>query len=250
MDNQIGIDKLFFELASESRLGILFELQKKSLKMQEVAQKLSLTHTEVFRQLQRLSEALLIQKQLDGSYAITQNGKLLLRFAYGFEFVSKFKKLLLTRDIERIPYQFINRLGELSQATLSTNSIEMVNSAEQLITGAEKYLWIIGERPLSFLAAKVTEKVQKGLSMRMLFDESCRKFYENLPEVKGIIEKRVIPRIPAILIINENCAGINMLSMDERADNAIFFGRDQALLKWANDLFVYYWEQGKRLYPA
>ena len=250
MENQDGLDKLFFELASESRLGILFELQKKNLKMQEVAQKLSLTHTEVFRQLQRLSEALLIQKMLDGSYSITQNGKLLLRFADGFEFVLRFKKMLLTRDVERIPYQFIHRLGELSQANLSTDSIEMVNSAEQLITGAEKYLWIIGERPLSFLGAKAAEKVKKGLSIKILFDESCRKFYENLPEAKGVIEKKVIPRIPAILIINENCAGVNLLSVDERADNAIFFGRDPALLKWANDLFVYFWEQGKRLYPT
>ena len=87
MDDQDGLDKLFFELASESRLGILFELQTKNLKMQEVAQKLSLTHTEVFRQLQRLSEALLIQKKPEGTYAITQNGKLLLELSRSFEFV-------------------------------------------------------------------------------------------------------------------------------------------------------------------
>ena len=250
MDNQEGLDKLFFELASESRLSILCELKARNLKMQEVGQKLSLTHTEVFRQLLRLSEALLIQKQLDGSYAITQNGILLLRFSDAFKFVLKFKQMLLTRDIQRIPYQFINRLGELVEASLSTNSIEMVNSAEQLITGAEKYLWIIGERPLSFLAVKAAEKAQKGLSIKLLFDESCCKYYENVPDVKGIIEKRVIANIPLILIINEKCAGINMLSIDGRADNVIFFGRDPALLKWANDLFLYYWEQGKRVYPT
>ena len=32
MDDQEGLDKLFFELASESRLGILLELQKKDHK--------------------------------------------------------------------------------------------------------------------------------------------------------------------------------------------------------------------------
>ncbi len=247
MGDYEGLDKLFFELASESRLAILSELQVKNLKLAEAAQKLRLTHTEAFRQLQRLSEALLIQKQLDGSYAITQNGKLLLRLAGGFRFVSKFKQMLLTRDIERIPYQFINRLGELAEASLSTNSIEMVNSAEQLIVEAEKHLWIIGERPLSFLAARVAEKIQSGLSIRLLVDESCRRYYENMPDVKGIIEKRVIANIPLILIINEKSAGINMLSIDGRADNAVFFGRDPALLKWANDIFLYYWEQGKRL---
>jgi len=249
MENQEGLDKLFFDLASESRLGILYELQTRKLKMQEIGQKLGLNHTEAFRQLQRLSEALLIQKQLDGTYAITQNGKLLIRFADAFKFVSKFKSTLLTRDIERIPYQFVNRLGELSQANLSTDSIEMVNRAEKLIVGAEKYLLIIGERPLSFLATRAAEKIQKGLSIKLMFDENCRKFYENVPEIEGVLEKRVVTKIPAILIINEKSAGINLLSVDGRADNVIFFGQNPALLKWANDLFTFYWEQGKRLYP-
>jgi predicted transcriptional regulator len=57
MGSKEGIDKLFFELASESRLGILRELQLKPLKMQEIARKLDLTDTESCKQLQRLTEA-------------------------------------------------------------------------------------------------------------------------------------------------------------------------------------------------
>ncbi len=84
MGDQEGLDKLFFELASESRLGILLELQTKELKMQEIARKLNLTHTETFRQLQRLSEALLVEKKPDGTYAITQNGKVLMELSHSF----------------------------------------------------------------------------------------------------------------------------------------------------------------------
>jgi len=54
----MGLEKLFFELASESRLGILTELQKHDAKMPEIARKLDLTNTETFRQLQRLNEAI------------------------------------------------------------------------------------------------------------------------------------------------------------------------------------------------
>ena len=123
--------------------------------MQEIARKLDLTDTETFRQLQRLNKASLIQKQPDGSYAITEYAKLLLQFSHSFEFAFKFKQWLLTRNIWRIPEQFIDRLGELSQATLSTDAKEMVNHAEKLILGTEKYFWLIGERPLSFLGEKV-----------------------------------------------------------------------------------------------
>lgn len=250
LENFEGIDRLFYELASESRLKILQELLVNNLRMQELARKLDLSDTEAFRQLQRLSQALLIQKQPDGVYSITEYGKLLLQFSQSFEFAFKFKHCLLTRNVWRLPEPFINRLGELSQATLSTDAIEMVNNAEQLILGAEKHLWVIGERPLSFLGAKVTEMIKKGVTVRLLFDESCRKFYENMPELKDVFEKRVIETIPAILVINEKFAGINILSIDGRDDNAIFYGKDPKILEWANDLFMYYWEQGKRYYPT
>ncbi len=246
MEESEGIDRLFYELASENRLSILIALQTKNHKMQELARKLDLTDTEAFRQLQRLSEAQLINKQPDGTYTITEYGKLILKFSHSFEFAFKFKQCLLTRNIWRIPDEFINRLGELSNANLSTNAIEMVNNAEQLVMGTEEYLWMIGERPLSFLGARVAEMLQKGITVRFLFDESCHKFYENMPDVRGVIEKRVIPSIPAILIINEKFAGINILSIDGRADNAIFYGNDPGILKWTNDLFLHYWAQGKR----
>jgi predicted transcriptional regulator len=51
MERESGIDKLFFELASENRLSILHELKKENLKMQEIARRLDVTATEAFRQL-------------------------------------------------------------------------------------------------------------------------------------------------------------------------------------------------------
>jgi predicted transcriptional regulator len=250
LENSEGIDRVFYELASESRLSILRELQAKNYKMQELARKLDLTDTEAFRQLQRLSEALLIQKQPDGTYSTTQYGKLLMQFSHSFEFAFKFRQCLLTRDVWRLPIQFVNRLGELSKVALNTDSLEMVNNVEQLISNSEKYLWIIGERPLGFLGAKISSQVQKGLTIRLMFEEDSRKLFENTPDVKGIFEKRVIPTIPATLVLNEKFAGVNLLAVDGRADNAVFYGSDSAFMKWATDLFLFYWEQGKRCYPT
>ena len=249
MENLEGVDRVFYELASDSRLGILRELQKKNYKMQELARKLDLTDTEAFRQMQRLSEALLIQRQPDGAYQITQYGKLLMQFSRAFEFAFKFRQCLLTRDIWRLPTQFINRLGELSGVTLNTDSLEMVNNVELLISSSKKCLWIIGEKPLGFLDTKIGERVKEGLTIRLIFDETNRKFFDKIPEIKGILEKRVIPIIPVTLVLNEEFAGVNLLSIDNRADSAVFYGKDPAFLQWATDLFLYFWEKGKHCYP-
>jgi predicted transcriptional regulator len=241
-----GLDRLFFDLASESRLSILREIQQNSMKMQPLARKLDLTDTEAFRQLQRLNEALLIQKQPDGTYTLTQYGKLVLQFAHSFEFAFKHKQCLLTRDIWRLPSEFIDRLGELHEVTLSMDTIEMVNNAEKLFEGAEKYMWIIGEKPLGFVGAKVSERVQKGVSLRFMTDEKSAKYYQTIPEIKNVVEKRVVPTLPAILLLTEKFGGVNLLSIDGRADNAVFYGKDPAFMKWATDLFLHYWNQAAR----
>ena len=103
MGNNEKIEKLFFELASESRLSILHELQNENLKMHEIARRLDVTATEAFRQLQRLSKALLVQKQPEGTFAITFYGKLVLHLSSSFEFVSKHREYFLTHDVWQIP---------------------------------------------------------------------------------------------------------------------------------------------------
>jgi predicted transcriptional regulator len=248
MENREGLDKLFFELASESRLGILRELQAERLKMQEIARRLNLTDTETCRQLQRLSEASLIQKQPDGSYVLTQFGKLLMQFSRSFEFALKFKQCLLTRDIWRIPEPFVNRLGELSGTNLTIDTFDAFNLIDLLISEAEKYLLFIVDKPIYAIYAKAGEKLQKGVTTKVLLEEHNVSYYQKIPGAKGVLERRVINQIPARLQISEKSAAINLMSIDGRADSALFYGEDPTFLRWAKDLFSYCWEQGKPIY--
>ena len=245
MEKNEELSKLFFELASESRLSILQKLQDRTIRMQEVAHSLGLGDTETSRQLQRLSEAMLIQKQPDGAYVITQNGKLLLEFSHSFEFVVKFKQCLMNRDLWRIPYQFINRLGELSEANLITDVTETMNCVESIVLGAEKFLWCMGRKPMRSLSEKAGKTVEKGVPLKLLFDEENKDYYRNYVENK-YFEKRVVPTVPAIMVINEKNANINFLSLDNIQDIRTLYGQEPKTQKWASDLFLYYWDQGKR----
>lgn len=84
MENQQGIDKLFFELASESRIDILRQLQKRSRKMHELGESLDLTSTETFRQLQRLSKESFVIKDADGNYSLTPFGEFIFKYRTPF----------------------------------------------------------------------------------------------------------------------------------------------------------------------
>jgi len=245
MESLQGVDKLFFELASESRLSILCELQANGLRMQEIARRLKITDTEISRQLLRLSDASLIRKQPDGAYVVTQYGKLLLQLSHSFEFALKFKQCLLTRDIWRIPEPFINRIGELSQTNSTVGTIEVLNYMESLISQAEKFLLCIVDRPIHVINDEAVKKIQKGVLIKAIFEEHNLQYYQKIPETKGVLEKKIVNQIPATMLISEKSAAINLVSIDARGDSTLFYGTDPTFLGWAKDLFDYYWEMGK-----
>jgi len=246
---QGGVEKLFFELSSESRLGILRELQDKPLKTPEIARNLKLTDTEAIRQTHRLGEAPLIQRQPDGAYKITQYGKLMLQFAKSFDFGYKNRNCLLTRDIWRLPEEFIDRLGALSQTRRNLDILDTLNRVDAAIASAEKYIWVISNLPQESMGSKVLDRVSKGVSFRLLFHENFISLYKDFKEVEGKFEKRALSSIPGTMLCTEKVAGICIASIDGRDDYALFYGQEPAFMKWANDLFLYFWSQGKRCYP-
>lgn len=139
MESHDEVDKLFFELASESRLGILRELQSKKLRMQQIARGLDLTETETCRQLQRLSEAQLVQKQSDGTYALTTYAKLVLDLSLPMKFVFKNKEFFLNHDLFLLPKELRIRLGDLSESQMISTTIETINYVADMVKDAHEW---------------------------------------------------------------------------------------------------------------
>jgi len=248
LETQSGVEQLFFELASENRLDILRELRTEPRKIQEIGRRLKLTDTEAFRQVHRLDEASLIQKQPEGTYAITQYGKLVLQLSRPLEFVFRNKQCFLTLDVWCLPPEFIDRLGELFEAKLNMNMGDMLNISDQGVSEAEDHVWAMGDKPLGAVTTELEERISKGVKLRVLFPENLRPLYKDVREVPDIVEKRMLPSVPVNMLCTEKAAGVSLLSIDGRPDNALFFGRDEAFRKWADDLFLYYWDKGKRCY--
>jgi len=247
LENDGGVEKLFFELASESRLGILRELQTGSLKMQEIARRLDVTATEALRQLQRLSEALLVQRQPEGGYTITQYGRLVLQLSSSLEFVSKHREYFSTHDVMRLPSQFVNRIGELSQTSLIMDTIEGLNKGERMFMEAEQYAWGLAEgRVPELMGPIMNEKIRKGLKVRMLFLESFLPPNAIPPAKLSNLENRTLSDIPAIIALTEKEAAICLRLTEGRMDYAGFYGKDPVFHNWARDLFLYHWDKGKR----
>ena len=236
-----GVEKLFLELSSETRLAILRELERNNLKTQEIATRVNLTATEAVRQLQRLADAMLIHRNSDGSYTITEYGKTMTKLSMSMEFVFKHKEYFSTHDLWRIPPQFISRIGELSTTKLSMETMENMDRGQRVLSEAEEFAWMVGEGHIPELMLPIMEeKVRKGLKLKILTLESLV-----VPNTQNV-ETRGLPLIPVVIVLTEKESLVCFRFIEGRVDYAGFFGKDGKFRDWVRDLFLYYWEKGSR----
>jgi len=246
MEDVEEVGRLFYELSSESRLGILRKLQVKNLKMKEIAQSLDLTETEAFRQLQRLSEARLVHKQLDGTYRLTAYANLVLNTASPLDFISKFKEYFLDHDALSLPYEFRARLQELSSGKLNPVIMETFNKVAILLKNANERIDATIEVGSDLHLQIMRQRLEEGLRVRWLIQESfiekSRSMFlaaDKLPEI------RVTPRIFIHIYLTEKEAALCFRNIDGKFDYVTFFSQDSTFLKWVSDLWAHGWEKAR-----
>lgn len=217
------------------------------LRMNELARKIDITATEASRQIQRLLDEGMIQKQPDGVYTLTSYGQLVLHFFPTLEFIQKHKQYLLIHDIWQFPKQFISRIGELSQGTLCMEVAEVVNKIENMMQSSNDHVWVITDQVMTVHINAMKERISKGVKFRSLIHERML----NSSHVKLIgknVERRVVSSIPALVVVTEKEAFVSLLTSDGKLDSSGFYGSDQDFIKWVTDLFLFHWDHTKRGY--
>lgn len=90
--------------------------------------------------------------------------------------------------------------------------------------------------PLSF--DEISKQIPKGAEFRILSPQPPVK----LPN----LENRTLSDVPVIMAITAKEATVCFRFIGGRVDYAGFSGNDPIFLKWVKDLFLYYWDKGKR----
>ena len=241
-----GLENLFFNLSSESRLDILDAVGVEGLRMNEIAKKVNITATEASRQIQRLSDYSLIQKQTDGSYELSNFGRLVLHFMPMFDFFIKNKEYFLDHDVWAIPNMFVSRLGELSQGVLVEELADSVNRIESMMHSAEEYVYVITDQVMNVHSRVMDEQTSKGIKFRSI--AHVKLINPQAKKYQGDVETRFLQTIPGLLVVTEKEGFFALISGDGKLSHSGFYGADASLLGWINDLFVYYWEKAMKSY--
>jgi predicted transcriptional regulator len=250
LEDSEEISKVLFELSSNRRANILFEIGKSSLKMQQIAKNLDMTVTETFRHLQRLSDAKLVAKKVDGTYAITSLGELASGFLSDFNFILKNGDYFLEHDVKILPYDFVKRLGELSEAEFCSEAMSGFNRVRKMVFEAEKFIWTIAEQVDSSHIAPIIEKMSRGMDFKFIMQKELAKALANAKDAKVLEGSRYMEHVPVTLVINEKEATVVFRRHGGVMDYMGLFGTDEKFRKWCKDLFMYYWERAEHWYPG
>ena len=100
---------------------------------------------------------------------------------------------------------------------------------------------------MGHLSRVMADKLLEGVKLRSIFCENIRESKASLPSGKNV-ERKLLPAVPVIMIISEKEASVSFPRLDGNVDYPSFFGTDPTFLKWANDLYLHYWEQAKIWY--
>ena len=242
--------ELFFQLASIDRKRILSELQGESLHLNEVAKRLGMTATETLRQLQRMSEARLLEKTSEGRYKLTPYAKIVLDASAPLDFISQFREFFMTHDAMLLPTEYRSRLSELSSGVLIPQTMETMNKVTEMLRSTHDRIEATIELGFEVHLDIMKQRITDGVKVRWLVQESyLPKARDLLRTVKKFPEMRHTSRLIGHIYLTDNAASIALRLNDGTMDYASFHGEDPRFLRWATDLFAHEWEKAKPWYP-
>ena len=248
---------LFFELSNEGRMAILEKLLEGNFKLSRLSTALDLPVQEISRQLARLDKQGLVQKTPEGSYSITPYAEQVLRFVPSIAFLSENAEYLKTHDLNRVPHEYIMRIGELANSTYVGDVMKMFHRSEQIISEAEEYIWIISDQIL-MSSLKHTEKaLEQGVKHRFLGPrdiEPPKEFYTEAVKrgilgTEGKTAHKFMEKIGLLITLTEKEVQFTFPSLDGSFDYMGFESNDPKTLKWCKEIYEYYWDSSNITVP-
>jgi predicted transcriptional regulator len=251
---------LFFELSNEERLRIFLLLDEKTLKMTHVSRELDLTVQETSRHLSRLSDKMLIRKNVEGFYNLTSYGEQILGLIPGFKFMSKYKEYFTKHNLSHIPRRFLNGIGALSNSSLTDDVLVAFHNVENRIRNADEYVWILSDQVLMSSVNLLIEAIKRGAHFKVIMPKNLtppqgfknygeQQSYENAT-ISQYMETRFADKVEVAIVMSEKEAGITFPTLEGRIDYGFgFITEDQLGHEYCKELFRYYWDRASKELP-
>ena len=247
---------LYFELSNEERLGILYLLREKNNTLTGLSEELGIRNQQCSRHLVRLTEFGLIKKTVDGEYAITDYGSVVLRLQPALSFMTTHSEYLQTHSLDGVPGSSLATIGELAESSMVSDLNLALFTIERIINESKETLYeVTNQFHLNTIGPR-NEALNRGVRLKSIeaqdsvMPSAIREWFRSHPDYiettygardEGRIEEKVVEKVPYLLHMSENEAFIAFPESSGGFDQFGFSSKDQGFLDWCRALFETTW---------
>jgi predicted transcriptional regulator len=225
-----------------------------------MSKKLGFTVQETSRNVSRLVEAKLIEKDSDSRFSLTPYGEETLVLLEGLSFLSKYREYFASHTLSVLPKEFSSSIALLRDCELVEDVMVAFSNVESMIQNAEKYIWIISNQILVSTLPYLQEAVRRGVEFKLLFPKdvvppkgaskrmNAPVFFEAVKS--GKLEIRSLDKIDVFSCLSDKEVGaLGFLNIDGKMNYHGFHSTDESSCKWTKALFLHYWDSAIRQTP-
>jgi predicted transcriptional regulator len=257
IDEFVDAEEIFFELASQQRLSIIFDLYQKKSKLSDLSKDLRITMQEVHRNVNRLQDAGLIEKDSEGIFSLTTFGNTIIKQIPSFDFLSRHKEYFSEHTLGELPMKFVQRIGALNNCELVRGIVAILEFWKQIYRDSENYIFeIIPQVPLDLIEPILFNVRERGIRLSYIFPrdviipkgrtELLRRLRFDELYSTGRIGRRMVDKVQVAVVINEKKASVLFPTQKGETDmNLMFYSEDQLFHDWCLDYFWFRWYGSK-----
>ena len=257
-DNFQKVAEILFELSNEQRLLILSKIfGNNTVNLSTLSKLLNIPVQEAHRNLNRLSEAELIQRNSSGDFYITSFGKIILVHLFSLNFISKNKLYIKEHKIENIPLNFLQSIGILSFSSFLKNPVSVYENIKIICKESEEYIYCAIPMIQSYMIDLFYPKIQnnnirfryvlphQAAVPKSMHNENKHEFFHDLIS-KGIIQRKMTKEINTAIILSEKKALVMFSDGKGNMDmNSAFFSENNIFHEWCEDYFEFIWKHSR-----
>ncbi|MDF2737588.1 MAG: putative transcriptional regulator, ArsR family [Nitrososphaeraceae archaeon] len=255
-------EEIFSSLANSQRLAILYIISENNKKtLSSIAKELKITTQETHRNLNKLMNSNIIEKDFKGNFSLTVFGDMIIKNIPAINFLSKHKKFFSEHNFHDIPIKFIQRIGALEKSDFLSGFVAVIEYIKRMYQNCDKYIYsILPQVPLDLIHTAIPIVREKDLKFKhilpidALIPKKSEEFLENEGYSqllrKGMIERRMVTKTNLGIVLTENHALVMFpLSKGHVDMNFIFCNNvsvdDGLFHEWCLDYFIEIWNNAK-----
>ena len=257
--------RTFFELGSAQRIAIMLKIAESKCNLAKLSKDLDSTMPEVRRNIIRLINSRFIERESDGTFAVTTFGKTILEHIPTLDFLSRNKDYFSDHILSPLPLKFRRRIGSLSNSTLISGFVSVDECLKDIYDKSQAYVYaMIPEVPLDLIES-IVARLKKAenkdfrfgyiLPTHAVVPKRRRDLLEALGfnELlkKGTVERRMVntPLLVGVVLNDKQACVIfpriqrnNKIELDL---TSMFYSDEPDFHEWCLDYYRYIWHNAR-----